>query len=55
MVQNESLQEKWNDCFELKKPNVLFQPGSLQCGTDGKRSVTNVCNTRCLSCGMEFR
>lgn len=27
MVQNESLQEKWNDCFELKKNNRLVSAG----------------------------
>lgn len=30
----------------------LFRPWSLRCGIDGG---ANVCNTRCLSCGMEFR
>lgn len=30
----------------------LFRPWSLRCGIAGG---ANVCNTRCLSCGMEFR
>lgn len=30
----------------------LFRPWSFRCGIDGG---ANVCNTRCLSCGMEFR
>lgn len=41
MVQNESLQEKWNDCFELKKK----QPS---CFSRGRFSVGPMGNGRSL-------